>query len=278
MLYFAYDASVNGDWVSHYALRLATHHPSRQLSLVYVDDGRVPRSEVNHRIEHICSEANRSGVKLSVEARAATQGVFASLAAFIPAGHETFLVCGARASERGRGFLAGTVGERFLKMGGRQVLALRVVQPGLLGVPRRLLVPVTGQTSFRSGLPLLKLLLPDLTHIHLLHVELVSSMRMRRLTHEQAVHLRRPGVGLCAEMERELTDALGDSTVMVDTHVVVSDDVAKEIIIHAGKLNSRLIYTAASERSLTRSVVAGNPLEQLLRDAPCDVAIYRGLP
>jgi nucleotide-binding universal stress UspA family protein len=159
------------------------------------------------------------------------------------------------------------------------VLALRVVQPGLLGVPRRLLFPVAGDVaSFRSGLPFLKLLLPDLTHIHLLHVERVSAMRMRLLTHEQSVHLRRPGVGLCVEVERELTVALGDSEVMVDTHVVVSNDVAQEILIHAGKLNSRLIYTAASERSPARSFVAGNPLEQLLRDAPCDVAVYRGLP
>jgi nucleotide-binding universal stress UspA family protein len=190
-----------------------------------------------------------------------------------------FLVCGARAKEKGRGLLAGTVGQRFLRIGGRQVLALRVVQPGLLGAPHRLLVPVAGHAlGFRPGLPFLKLLAPDTTHIHLLHVARIPSPRLRRLTHEQSAYIRRAGVGLCTEAERELNAALGHSKVIIDSHVAVSDDVAREIIIQAGKLRSQLIYLGASERSLARQLVSGSPLERVLRDAPCDVAVYRGVP
>ncbi len=31
MLHFAYDGSLNGDWVAHYGIRLAAHHPERAL-------------------------------------------------------------------------------------------------------------------------------------------------------------------------------------------------------------------------------------------------------
>jgi nucleotide-binding universal stress UspA family protein len=163
-------------------------------------------------------------------------------------------------------------------MGGRQTLTLRVVEPGLLGIPRRLLIPIAGHPSgFRPGLPFLKLLAPDITQIHLLHVKQVRPAQLRRLTHEQSVSLRRAGVGLCTEAEREIIGALGHSKVMIDTHVVISDDVAKEIVIHAGKCKSRLIYMGASERSLAGQLILGSPLERVLRDAPCDVGVYRGL-
>jgi nucleotide-binding universal stress UspA family protein len=33
----------------------------------------------------------------------------------------------------------------------------------------------------------------------------------------------------------------------------------------------------ASERNLTERLFYGNPIEQVLRDATCDVAIYRGI-
>jgi nucleotide-binding universal stress UspA family protein len=126
-------------------------------------------------------------------------------------------------------------------------------------------------------LPILSLLAPELTHIDLLHVERVTSTRLHRLTHEQSVRLRQAGVGLCGEVERELLEALHSYGVLIDSHVVVSDDVAKEIVIHAGKLRSRLIYMGASERSLPRRLASASPLERVLHDAPCDVALYRGV-
>jgi hypothetical protein len=278
MIFFAYDGTANGDWVWRYVLRLAAHHPSGQLCVVHIDEGRFPRMELAHRIESFHAECDRLSVKLKVEICPVRRGVFATLASLIPSGPDVFLICGTRAKERGGGILAGTVGQEFLRMGGRQVLALRVVEPGLLGIPRRLLIPLAGRPSgFRPGLPFLKLLAPDITQIHLLHVKQVRPVQLRRLTHEQSVSLRRAGVGLCMEAEREIIGALGHSKVMIDAHIVISDDVAKEIIIHAGKCKSRLIYMGASERSLAGQLILGSPLERVLRDAPCDVGVYRGL-
>ena len=60
--------------------------------------------------------------------------------------------------------------------------------------------------------------------------------------------------------------------------VVVSDDPPKEILIMAARLGSELILMGASERGLPHRFLYGNPIEQVLRRTPCDVAVYRGLP
>ena len=40
---------------------------------------------------------------------------------------------------------------------------------------------------------------------------------------------------------------------------------------------SRLVCLGASERSLPQRLAYGNPIERILRDAPCDVAVYRSV-
>ena len=51
---------------------------------------------------------------------------------------------------------SGTVTEQMMKLVRFNVLALRIVQPGLLGLPGNILVPVSGApTGFRSAFPIL---------------------------------------------------------------------------------------------------------------------------
>src|SRR3990172_9214482 len=136
MLYFAYDGSINGDWVSHYAIRLACHDTDRRLELIHVDDGEMPREELAKKLGRIESECQGRSVDLSVRIAPLRVSVFASLVELLPPGRETHLICGTRVRPRRRGYLAGTVSESLLRSGRFQVLAVRVVQPGLLGLPK----------------------------------------------------------------------------------------------------------------------------------------------
>jgi nucleotide-binding universal stress UspA family protein len=78
-------------------------------------------------------------------------------------------------------------------------------------------------------------------------------------------------------VEKEISDQLGLGAKVVDAQVAVSDDVSSEIVLAANKTKSRLIYLGASERNLSERYFYGNPVERVLRDATCDVAIYRGV-
>ena len=66
MLVFAYDGSLNGDWVAHYAVRFAANTPARTLRLVHVADA-PPESSLDERIARIADESKVLGVALETE-------------------------------------------------------------------------------------------------------------------------------------------------------------------------------------------------------------------
>ena len=278
MLYFTYDGSINGDWISHYAAQLAAAHPRRKLNLVHVRDGQTSEPRLEEKLQRMQAECHRLGVELLPHLLAPSDTRLKTILAAVPAGAESYVVCGTRVRARQRGLLSGTISEQLLRSGHCNVLAVRVVQPGLLGLPRRLLLPVAGHPrGFRSGLPFLRLFGPRVTHLQILFVARVSRWRFRRLSHQATEQRRLPGQAFCERVEQEISERLGLGAKVVDAQVVVSDDVPKEIVIAANKTKSRLIYLGASERNLSERFFHGNAIEQVLRNATCDVAIYRGV-
>lgn len=277
MLFFAYDGSIHGDWVSHYAIRLASNHDQKTLHLLHIRDEKITQRELEAKLERIESECQRAGVSLEVQVEPPRLSVAESLQSLLPANGTSYLVCGTRVRLRKKGILSGTVSERLLRAARCNVLAVRVVQPGMLGLPGKLLVPVSGHPGgFRSGLPFLHLFAPYISSLHVLFVRRVARWRFRLLAHEEATRLEGPGRAYCERVEREIGE-LGLGASITDASVVVSDDVPKEIVIFANRVKARLIYMGASQRNLTERFLYGNPIEQVLRDASCDVAIYRGV-
>ena len=274
MLVFAYDGSLNGDWVAHYAVRFAAHASAQTLRLVHVHDGS-PEPHLDGRIARIAGECRLLGVTLEVELMArAGADVATRLLERVPA--EATLVAGTRARPRRFAFLAGTVTERLLAAGRSAVVALRVVQPGALGQAGSVLLPLRGRPrSAAYALPLLRLVGTDLRHLHLLLVREVSRIRYRLLDSDHVEKLLARGRALLAPVEDELRAGLRALRFELDSTVVVSDDAPKEIVLQAARHRSRLICLGASERSLPARLVYGNPIEQILRHTPADVAVYR---
>lgn len=276
MLVFAYDGTLNGDWVAHYVARLAAH-AERAVRLVHVL-GEVPRDELARRVAATEAELRRAGVTVEVELiERGRGGVAERLLEVAPRDPDALLVCGTRARPRNMAWLAGTVSARLLAEGRSAIVALRVAHPGVLGQPGRVLLPLAGHPRGAAyAAPLLRRLGPDLTHLDVLLVREVSRARFRTLTAQAAEALMAEGRAFVARVERELEEAIAPAPGVLDAHVVVSDDVPKEIVLFASKRKARLVCLGASERSTPRRLFYGDPIEQVLRDAPCDVAVYRG--
>ena len=278
MLHFAYDGTINGDWASHYALRLATRDPARALHVIHVDEGHLPRDELAERLSGFESRCRALGLAFQADVLPYGVGVYAELAARVPAGPDSFLVCATRARPRKRGFLTGTVAERLLRAGRWNVLALRVVQPGVLGHPLRLLIPVAGAPQgIVPGLPYLRLLEPESSAMHLLIVKEIASRRLRRMSHEAVQRELGQARETVRRIEAQLQEGLALSRLHVDAEATVSADVPREIAVCANRQKSELIYVGASRRTWSERLLRGHPLERVLREAPCDVAIYGGL-
>ncbi len=272
-LFFAHDGSIHADWISHYAIRLAARLPAPELTVLSVRDGELRAETFERRIEAMSRACEQRSIKLHTRVLERTSaGVADTLLSALPSGSDHYLVCGTRTEPRGRGVLAGTVSERLLASHSCHVLALRVVQPGFLGEPRELLVPVSGHPrGVASGLPFLRLLAPQVERLQLLFVEYVRRRRFRTLTHEAARAAKERGRRYLTRVTAELEDLLPAE--VLRREVVVSDDVPKEILLAANRVRAQLLYLGAAEESAPRRY--GSPLEQILRQAPCDVAIYR---
>lgn len=275
-IYLAYDGSINGDWISHYAVRMAARHPERTLHLVHVQEGTTGATELQAKLERIAGECEQAAVRYAVARHPVRRTVVETLLAAVPAGGETLLVCGTRVRPGRRGLLAGTVSEQFLHRGHCPTLAMRVVQPGLLGLPRDFLIPLAGHPrGLRTALPFLALLAGDVSRIHLLRVTKVTAARFRRLSAATAERMAQEGRAYLHQAEGLLAGDAAFAQARLDSLVAVSDDVPKEIVIAANRTQSRLILMGASERNLRQRFFYGNPIEQVLRETPCDVAIYR---
>jgi len=275
-LVFAYDGSLNGDWVAQYAVRFAANTSARRLRLVHVRQG-LAEAHLRERIERIADECRVLGVGLDkalVEHDGAD--VAALLLECVPQG--ATLIAGTRARPRNFELLAGTVSARLLDAGRFPVVAIRVVHPGVLGQPGSVLLPLAGAPrAAANALPLLRLLGGDLRRLHVLFVREVSRVRFRVLRSEAAARLLETGRALVGPIEDDLRTGLAPHRFELDSSVVVSDDAPKEIVLHAAKHRSRLICLDASRRTLRQRLVYGDPIERVLRDAPSDVAVYRSV-
>jgi nucleotide-binding universal stress UspA family protein len=278
MLHFAYDGSINGDWVSHYAVQLASAQHDRTLRLIHFRGGQILPTILEDKLGRIRRECEHQRVRLIEEIRPpAERDLETAIRSAVPAGPEHFLLCGVPARALGHGALRETIAGRLLRSGHCNVLAVRVVHPGLLGSPHRLLIPVTERTDgFRSGMQFLRLFAPQVTRLHIVLIARVGRRRFLRMSHEGAERLLAPGQAYCERVEREIVEQLGLGSDAMDAQVVVSDQVAREILIAAHRTKSRLVYLGVSERHPAERFLHGDPVEQILRDASCDVAIYRG--
>jgi len=274
VLVYAYDGSLNGDWVAHYAVRFAANTPARRLRLVHIADA-PSESSLEERIARIAAECKVVGVVLETElAPRRGVNVAESLLEIVPA--RATLIAGLRARPRNRTVLAGTVSARLIEAGRFSVIAIRVAHPGVLGQPGSVLLPIAGRPRQSAlALPLLRLLGEDLQRLHLLFVREVHGPRFRFMSQHRTEELLARGRALVAPIEDELRAGLAPLRFELDSSVVVSDDVIKEILVCAGKYRSRLIGLGASRRKPLERLVFGNPIERLLRDAPSDVAVYR---
>lgn len=277
MLYFAYDGSLGGDWIARYTIRFAAHDLDHTVNLLHVDDGSLPAAQLKVKLDHLDRECRAQGVELFPQLLQPRGDVATTLRAALPDGSEHLLVCGTRLRSRSQSYLSGTVTERLLRQSRLPILALRVVQPGLLGAPRKLLLPLENSRE-RAPLaalrPLLQRLLPVSEQVHLLHAIILSTFRQQHYPAPQLQALRDAGVTELARAGDELRRIRGGAGLHIDGNLVLCNDWTREIVLHASRFKSDLIVLGYADTPAPLRWLFGHRLEPLLRAAPCDVALF----
>ena len=277
MIILAHDGSLYGDWVARYALRFAAADSDRKILLLHVRDGRIESAVAADRFARLVQTAEALAVTCHVELLPLGTSVYRTLCQAIPAEPTALLVCGTRVKPRRQAFLAGSVAEPLLRTHRCPVLALRVVQPGLLGLPHDLLLPFAGHGDGLARIwPILRRLAPQLRRISLLHAIPISQLGQAHLPPERLARLRLVGERYLERITDELRAEIGETSLILERRVPVTSDWAHQVLVEASRLQAQMLLLGASERSLAHRVLHGQALERILRETPCDVGIYRG--
>lgn len=278
MIILAHDGSIYGDWVARYAIRFAALEPDRKLLALHVREGKVCPDVVESRLALIASECDSFDVEFIAEYLTLGPSVYRSLRQAVPPDSNALLVCGTRVKSSKNRYLAGSVAEKLLRMHECSILALRVVQPGLLGNPHELLLPLAGHLrGFLRLEPVFRRLGPRLRAVHLCRIMQVNSLRHPQLSAAMEHILKEKGRAYLARFRTEMDAALGPVSFRCDQRVMISSDWAQELLVQASRLKAELMLLGLSERSLAYRVFHSATIERILHETPCDVGIYRGL-
>ncbi|TKB27386.1 universal stress protein [Desulfopila sp. IMCC35006] len=274
----AYDGSINADWVARYAIQSAGTFSGGQLTLLHVLDGTFTRRRIKEKIAAIVTEGEQRCVSCQHLIVEQAGDVYSTLLQTIPSGEQSYCLCGARIAPRGRGFLTGTVSEKLFRCQRFNVMAIRVVSPGLLGCPSTLLFPLAGHPrGFRTAMPFLQMTAASVKKLYLLRVMTANPIHFRYISATAAQRKIAEGYEYLNRVAGEIRKQTPGVPWRLDSSVILSDDWAKEILIQAGKINASMILLGATERNLTSRFFYGNKLEQILRDTSCDVGIYQSI-
>jgi nucleotide-binding universal stress UspA family protein len=277
MIILAHDGSLYGDWVARYALRFAAADADRRLLLLHVLDNRIDPAFVAARFARLTEACEEAGITCHQELLPIGKSVYRTLRQAIPHDPQALLVCGTRVKPRHQALLVGSVAELLLRMHECPVLALRVVQPGLLGLPHHLLLPLAGhQAGFARIWPIFRRLAPQLRRVHFLYAVTVNPLAEPLHSPARQALLRQSGERYLDRIYGELKEHLEEPAFTLDRRVVVTSDWPHQVLIEASRLKVQMLLLGASERSLAHRVFRGHFLERVLRETPCDVGIYRG--
>lgn len=275
-LFLAYDGSLNGQWIGNYAIRIAAGTPDRRLIIVHVEDANVSGEPLHDQLQLLTLRARRMNVETEVRILPMHDGVFGGLDAYLPQGPETLVVCGARIAAGRRGVLAGTVSEQLLRRGRYNVLSVRVLQPGLLGHPRSLLLALPEDGDAVRAVPFLKPMTAAAERLDILYVTMVSHRHFRNMSDTDAARLDHDAQSLLAAAENTVITGTGMAASSMDRHARVSDDWPKQVAVEAGRFKSDLILTEMPA-FVPAALSFAHPIEELMRIAPSDVAAFRGV-
>jgi nucleotide-binding universal stress UspA family protein len=261
----------NSEIAARYAIALAKSCRAK-LSVVFVAEEKMGKEVFRHAeaaIERLFIEAEKQDVEVE---RITERGhPFRKIREFVNQKKIDLVFTATRREDIQRRFFLKTLTREFMMKLPCSVAMVRVVRMGRV-VPKNILVPVRGHMThieerscflaklaeaFGSTVTLFHLSQPLTSYFHG-EIHLPSSQREERVP---------------KDMEK-FTECLRRYEIYHEKRTRYGN-IAREITIEAAHKRNDLIVMGASERSLPRSVISGNPVETVLRETPCNLIILR---
>lgn len=275
MIILAHDGSLCSDWVARYALRFAARDPDRRLLVLHVRDDSVAPAVADARLNLLAEACRTAGIACRQEILPLQGSTFHSLARALPDDPAGLLLCGTRIRPRRQRFLAGSVAAGLLEAHRGPTLALRVVQPGLLGEPHEVLISLPPRGDPLPWLPLLlDRFAGSLRRATLLHLLTVGPLSQAQRTPGARAAMRRTGEQALVQLAAALASQLQPPVPVIGHRVAITGDWPHQLLVEASRLKCQLLLVAGDRSALSSFTAHSQGLERVLAGAPCDIGLY----
>ena len=186
------------------------------------------------------------------------------------------VIASTRGPHRDQRFFVRSVTSGLMSRLPCSVIGIKVTHPGRSIRPKKVLVPVIGdgyQDKERADIA-------EALHgrfasrISVFHVIELSSLVIKRLDPQKKERL----IASAEQSLASFMDELSRRGIDAGRKIVIGRNAREEVISEASHHKYDLIIVGATTRNILKRVVSGNPVEEILRDTPCDVMLLHFNP
>ncbi|MCL5023557.1 MAG: universal stress protein [Nitrospirae bacterium] len=261
----------NSELAAHYAITLSQSCRAK-LFLVFIAQEGINKNafkQAESALERLFVEADGRGTE--VESITEKGEPLQKIHSMVKSDHIDIVFTSTRREDVTKRFFVKTLAREFMLKLPCSVAMVRVVRMGKMH-PKDILVPLRGEMThleeracfvaklaqgFGSSVTLFHSARPITSFFHG-EVHLKPSLRERHIPKDVEL----------------FTECLDRYTITHEKRIEYGG-ISRAITIEAAYRRNDLIIMGASERSLLRSIIRGNPVEEVLRETPCDLIILR---
>lgn len=267
----AVNEHLNSEISARYALRLAKVCKAK-LYICFIAEKELPKASFNRAeeaIKRLFVEAENADIQ--VESITETGSAVEKITAVVKKENINLVFVSTRREDIQRRFYSGTIARKLSLALPCSVALVRIVNMGRIH-PKKILAPLKGKSGHITEISHFAAMLAQAfgSSIHVFHVSKPRTKFFHGELHLTQLELEKNLPGDVLHFIEQL-----DSSRVEHEKKLLSGSAGRGITIEATANRHDLIIMGASERGLLSSVVKGNPVEQVLRDTPCDLIILK---
>jgi len=181
------------------------------------------------------------------------------------------VIAATRGPHRDRRFFVRSVTSGLMSRLPCSVIGIKVTHPGRSIRPKKVLVPVIGDGYHDQERADIAEALHGrfASRISVFHVVELAALTIKRLDPQKKEQL----ISSAEKRLASFMDELNRRGIEAGRKIVLGRNAREEIISEASHHKYDLIIVGATTRNIVKRVVSGNPVEEILRDTPCDVML-----
>jgi len=267
----AVDGTFHSSVAARYSCQFAQAFHSKLYVVTVISNDMNEKAEkaVSFSIAKIIDETKGSG--LDIEGVILKGDIIGTINKFVRENKIDIVFSSTRRPQKEGRFFVKSVTSGLMSGVSCNMIAIKISHPGRSLRSKRVLVPVIGDGHMdRERADIVGALADRFSSsITVFHVNELSASKIKRL--------EKPEKGLMIEEgEKKISSFMKELSARgmhASEKIVSGSKVRDEIISEASHHKYDLIILGTTKRNILKKVVSGNPVEEILRDTPCDVML-----